>query len=86
MRTELQATIVFIGLSSCASVFPYKWYGIDVETQRLLAKEPKDDLPLTVCRQDDVSKGKCVVMFTEEFDRLASDYAEKTERLKRCRE
>jgi len=78
------ATIILLGVASCASVFPYKWYGIDVDKQMLLGKEPKDDLPLTVCKADDQVKGKCVVMKVEDFDRLMSDYADKSERLKKC--
>lgn len=86
MRTEFQATIVLVAISSCASAFPYKWYGIDVDGQKLLGPEPSKDLPLSACRADDITKGKCAVMFIEDFDRLASDYAEKAERLKKCRE
>ena len=84
MRAEYTATIALIAMSSCASAFPYKWYGIDVDNQKLLGSEPKNDLPLTVCRPDVPSRGECVVMFTDEFDRLASDYADKAARLKKC--
>lgn len=78
------ATIMIVALSSCASVFPYKWYGLDVDKQLLLGPSPKDDLPIIVCKADDQVKGKCVVMKTEDFDRLMTDYADKSERLKKC--
>ena len=70
---------------ACSS-FPYKWYGLDCGDcdGTMMAKEPKDDLPLTTCKADDQAKGKCAVMTFTEMDRLRSDYIEMAERLKNC--
>lgn len=69
---------------SCAAAFPYKYYGIIPSTSTLLAKDPKYDLPLSLCEPDDQIKGKCVVLFVEDFERLLTDYAAMKERLKQC--
>lgn len=70
--------------SSCAAAFPYKYYGIVPSTNTLLGKEPKYDLPLSLCEPDDQLKGKCVVLFTEDFERLVTDHVSLKERLKQC--
>lgn len=75
--------LVFIA-ASCASAFPYKWYGLDPTQGKLLGKTEEEDLPLKVCNPDDIQKGKCVVIFVQEFDRLRSDYAEIKQRLVEC--
>lgn len=73
-------------LVSCAA-FPYRYYGIQVENWekgKLLGEEEKDDLPLKVCKPDEASQGKCVVMMVDEFHRLRDKYIELEERLKGC--
>jgi 1-acyl-sn-glycerol-3-phosphate acyltransferase len=74
---------------ACAG-FKYKYYGIEPlpgEELRgtLLGKEPKDDLSLSRCQPDDVSKGKCVVMFVEDWERLVTDYVEMQKKLEDCK-
>jgi hypothetical protein len=71
-------------LGSCAAAFPYKFYGIVPSTSTLLGPDPKQDLPLSLCEPDDEAKGKCVVLFREEFERLMADYVSTKERLKQC--
>jgi hypothetical protein len=51
----------------------------------LLAPEPKDDLSLSkTCEPDDVTKGKCVALKVEEFQRLIDDYKRISNELKEC--
>ena len=72
---------------SCAS-FTYKYYGLNivdtVEESTLLGPTPAEDLPLIDCKGDSSQKGKCVVMFVDEFERLRTDIIDMEERLKRC--
>lgn len=76
--------VMIASLASCASAFPYKWYGIDVDNQKLLGPKPEQDLPLSVCRGEPAQTGKCVALTSDEFSKLMEDYLEKTERLKNC--
>lgn len=78
------AIFMLTTLGSCAAAFPYKFYGIVPSTSTLLGPDPKQDLPLSLCEPDDEAKGKCVVLFREEFERLMSDYISTKERLKQC--
>lgn len=79
--------VLGLGLFSCASIgFNYKWYGIDPLAGKLLAPTESGDLSLTLCQGDEVQKGKCAVMFIEEFDRMRSDYVQLKARLKACEE
>jgi hypothetical protein len=84
VRAELTATIALVAVSSCASTFPYKWYGIDPAKGVLLGKTEVEDIPLTNCQGNESQKGKCAVMLVDEFDRLRNDYATLKERLKAC--
>ena len=76
--------VSLISVASCASSFPYKWYGIDPEKNVLLGPTEKEDLPLSVCQPDDIQKGKCAVMLVDEFDRMRNDLVTLKERLKKC--
>jgi hypothetical protein len=71
--------------ASCAA-FPYKYYGIDPSASKLLGPSPRDDLPLANCQGVDGQKGKCAVLFIEEFERLMIDYTEIKNQLKACEE
>ena len=63
--------------SSCATPqFNYKWYGIDPSAGKLLGPSEQDDISLSLCQPDEKQKGKCAVMFFNDFDRLRSDYIE----------
>lgn len=79
-----KAALFLVAMSSCASAFPYKWYGIDPARGVLLGKTEAEDIPLTTCQPDDVQKGKCAVMLVDDFDRMRTDYATTKERLKAC--
>lgn len=78
--------LAFLLFAACASTFGYKYYYLSCDECEgtLLAKNVKDDLPLTTCRPDDVIKGKCVVMLVDEYDRLRGDVLDMRERLKHC--
>ena len=74
--------------AACGSA-QYRYYGIaplpgEILRGTLLGPEPKDDRPLSDCTPDDQEKGKCVVLFTDTWERAQSDYLECRERLKAC--
>lgn len=78
-------------LFACSTLaFDYKYYGLapaDGETElkgKLIAHDPKDNLPLSVCTPDDQVKGKCVVLLIDEFNRLQNDIIDCQDRLKVC--
>lgn len=79
IRLVVATTALFTSSCSHAGKLPdpasYVFYGIDPQAGKLLGHTPDKDLPLSRCQADDVSKGKCVVLFTEEYDRLLNDYA-----------
>lgn len=74
--------IVLIG---CAG-FSYRYYGLDLPSYdgTLLGPKPEDDISFSVCKPDDQSKGKCVVLKADEFFRLKQEYQDMQERLKAC--
>ena len=72
-------------LISCAS-FSYQYYGLDLPNQKLLGPTEKEDKPLTVCNPNDTANFPCVVLFQDEFFKLAQENAELKERLKDCEE
>lgn len=73
---------ILISLVSCASTFPYRWYGIDPDKQILLGKTPQEDLPLSTCSPDQKSKGKCAVFLIEDFERMRNDHIILKEKVK----
>jgi len=77
--------IALLVISSCATPeFNYRWYGIDPAEGKLLGPVESMDLPLTMCQGDEQQKGKCAVLFIDEFDRLRTDYIQMKVRLKDC--
>lgn len=85
-KRYLLLCLVFL-LVACGSTFPYKWYGLDLPDYsegKLLGPKPKDDLPISRCAPDEVQKGKCVVIFVDEWDRLRNDHIELRVRLDAC--
>lgn len=84
MRDSLVVlSLMVCNVLACTSVaFKYKYYGLAPEPGHpslnglLLGPTPKDDLPLSTCDPDDQIKGKCVVMMTQEFERMRSDLLE----------
>lgn len=72
-------------LASCATPnFNYKWYGIDPAAGKLLGPTEEQDIPLARCQGDELQKGKCAVLFIEEFERLQTDYIQIQVQLKEC--
>lgn len=80
------AALALVMASSCASEFPYKYYGIVPSTSKLLGPTPAEDLPLENCEPTDLQKGKCAVFFVLELDRMKADRIELLNRLKSCQE
>lgn len=79
------AHVVLFAVSSCSTPqFNYRWYGLDVDNQKLLGPVPTMDLPITMCKADEIQKGKCAVFFVDEFDRLRNDYIQMAVRLREC--
>lgn len=75
-------------LLACGS-FSYKHYVVQPmpgEELRgvLAAKDQSEDLPLSRCQPDDIQKGKCVVLFVEEWERLRVDYDALKMKLEEC--
>jgi len=84
MKNKYFLILGLLFLMLACSSFKYKYYGILPSQGLLLGKQPKDDRPLSVCEPDEAVKGKCVVMFTDEFERVRADIVDLTERLKAC--
>ena len=81
-------------LLGCAG-FAYRNYGLEGVNYvdgKLLAKEPKDDLPFSACKPDEVQNPdgtvtlsrKCIVMFIPEFIAFKKDYEDLKTRLVAC--
>lgn len=62
----------------------YPHYVLEPNSGMLLGKEPKDDLPVSVCAADATSKAKCDVMMHDVFTQLLKDMADYRERLIAC--
>lgn len=77
--------ILGITLVGC-SAWSYRYYGLDLPSYegKLLGPKPEQDKPFSVCKPDDVMKGKCVVMIQDEFFRMKQDYEETKKMLKQC--
>lgn len=84
MKKVLISMLLLIGIVACAAAFPYKWYGLDPVSGKLLGKTEAEDLPITICSPDSIQKGKCTVMLVDEFDRMRNDFVTLKERLKAC--
>ena len=73
MKKIFIGIMVGLSFSACASLaFNYGYYVLDLESQRLNAKNPSDDLPLSVCKKDEAGY-HCITMEIGEFYRLKAD-------------
>ena len=74
-----------VSLLGCAG-FTYRHYGLDLPSYdgRLLGPTEAQDKPFISCQPDAGNKGKCVVMFADEFFRMRQDYLETKRLLKEC--
>lgn len=82
--------ILVLALLACAG-FQYKYFGVGPDANgemkgTVLGKTAAEDQPLTVCAPDAVTKGKCVLMFVDEFERMKADLEVTKELLKKCQE
>jgi hypothetical protein len=72
-------------LVACAGAsFPYRHYPLDLENEKLLGAEAKDDLPLTTCLGVSGNRYPCMVVKTDEFYALKGDYLKTKEALEAC--
>jgi hypothetical protein len=88
LKGVIFGVVLGILLVGCAGLaFPYRHYGMDLPEYEgtLLGPSPKFDLPFSLCKPDDVVKGKCVIMFAEEFYKLKTEYKDMARRLRACR-
>lgn len=73
-------------LIGCAGKWPYKPYGLDADSYSgwLRGPNPENDVALELCKPDIHAKGKCYVIFAEDYHRLRTEYLDMQERLKAC--
>lgn len=73
-RREILALLTGVALTGCAAAgFPY--YGLSTpevcyQQSMLLAADPKNDLPFSICKPDAANKLKCPIMLKADFDAL----------------
>ena len=70
-------------LVSCAS-FNYTVYVLKYREGKLNAKDPKNDLPISICDDTPQSKANCYVMLRADYMQIRADYIELQRRLKAC--
>lgn len=86
-RSYLFGFLSALVLVGCTALFNYKWYGLELVSYQdgiLRGPKPDLDLPLTKCQPDTTDKGKCVVMFSEEFQTMKGDYDATKDALIQC--
>lgn len=72
-----------VALMACAG-FQYRYYTLDLSSQKLLGQSEGDDLPITICNPQADVKAPCVVMKEDEFFKMRRDFNQMFERLKAC--
>jgi hypothetical protein len=77
-----------ISLASCATVFPYHFWRVDLEAGKAIADKPENDKDLKEMCAFSSGEYNCMVTTIDNYTNLTSDYKTKTERLivleKRC--
>lgn len=87
MKRFLPVILIFVlcGAESCATGQNYVYYVIDRPNNKLLAFDPKNDLPLDKsCDADSTSKAKCIAMLTAEYFKLKQELLELRQALSDC--
>jgi len=83
MRIMMLA-VAFLCVASCGAV-NYKYFVLNRPDNKLMGKDPKDDLSLDVsCDPDSQNKAKCIVMFTDEFFKSKQELLELRKALDAC--
>lgn len=72
-------------LVSCGST-GYTYYVLKYREGKLNARNPKDDLPISICDDTARSKANCYVILRDEKIKIERDIIELRERLKACEE
>jgi hypothetical protein len=83
VKKLILATLPFIlgsSTAACASVFAYKYFVLNLESQTLQGPTEKDDLPLSVCAQS-IEGFQCVTLKIDEFYRLKENYEKQVKRI-----
>lgn len=85
-RYFMFSCFVFIFVILGCAGFSYRYYGLDAKSYEgtLLGPSPQDDLPLSTCQPDPTNKGKCVVLYKDEFYKFKADYQNVVSQLKAC--
>ncbi len=88
LHQVIYGLVVGVLLSCCAGA-GYRFYNIAIpdgcyRDGLLVAHDPKDNLPLEICKPTDHDHGPCVVMQTFEHTRLEEDLDRCTTRLIAC--
>lgn len=89
LRAALIGMAMGFMVAACASDFPYRHFGLGPNAAgeiqgTLLGKKPADDRDLRECAPTEHDKGVCVVLFTDEFEKMRIERIELLERLKAC--
>jgi hypothetical protein len=73
--------------TSCASV-AYNSYIMELALWEgvLRGSKPSEDIPISACKPDDISKDKCRVILIAEWERINSDVIRLKQQLKACEE
>lgn len=88
MVTKQFAIGVLLGLSlaACAgATFPYKFYGVSLEQDKLLGPTPADDISLSLnCHWTNADASPCVAMLDGVFYAMKQDYLDTKNKLIAC--
>lgn len=85
MKKFYLVLLALIVVGSCASGVTYTRFVIDPVNDKLLAHDPKDDLPLALsCAADEHDKAKCIGMLRTEFFKMETELLETRQALSDC--
>ena len=70
-------------LTACAS-FDYNVFVLRYKEGKLNSKDPKNDLPISICDDTPQSKANCYVLLRADYIQVRSDFIEMQRRLKAC--
>lgn len=71
----------------CSALFSYKWYGLELVSYKegiLRGPKPDQDVSLEKCQPDTTDKGKCIVMFDDEFRVMKGEFETTKDALIQC--
>lgn len=74
----------FVLFACTGATFTYKYYPYDIVNHTLVGATTADDLPDSVCEPRTDNQRPCMVVLTDEFEALKSDYLKTKDALDRC--